>query len=321
MRTPRFSGWIFAYLGMVIVSGGLVAPGVNAAAQRPSFSSETELQLLDSATAGSPSTDVRGSVTAINRSVPAVRPVNKTAAQLHATLDDLTKMLDAYRANGNRHEEANVRSAMANAYCDLHEQQRSLEALNLALVLWRGMGEKRREAQTLSQIGEVYREWGFPDRAVPFFHQSLAIYPAANDSTGEAAALNGLAAAYLALHDKKMSLEYFNRALGAYRTNHDRLGEARAMSNLGATYFSLVHDPMKAVTTLQDAVTRLEVLNDSANEANALEIMGMAWEKLGKPEMASIEFQRALMLFHNIGDAEGENSIRRQLSLLKAASS
>ena len=321
MRTPRFSGWIFAYFGMVIVSGVLVARGANAAAQRASFSSETGVQPLDSGTGGSPSTDVKGSVTAINRSVPAVRPSNKTAAQLRAVLDDLTALLDQYRREGNRHEQANVLSAMASAYRDLHEQQRSLESLNLALVLWRALGDKAREAETLSQTGEAYREWGFPDRAVPFFRQSLSVYPAANDSAGEAAALNGLAVAYLALHDKKMSLEYFNRALGAYRTNHDRLGEARAMSNIGATYFSLAHDPMKAVTTLQDAVTRLEVLNDSANEANALEIMGMAWERLGKPEMASVEFQRALMLFHNIGDAGGENSIRKQLSLLKPPSS
>jgi tetratricopeptide (TPR) repeat protein len=321
MSAQRFRAQIRLYLGLFIVPGVLVAQGARVAAQGVSFSSNVAVeQPLDSATGGS-----SAALSGFSMSVPAaagtLKPSLKTAARLHATLDDLAKMLDQFRQNGNRHEEANVLCATANAYRDLHEQQRSLESFHSALVLWRAIGDKRRQAETLSQIGDVYREWGFPDRAVPFYRQSLAIFSATNDAAAEAEAMNGLGVAYLSLRDKKRSLDYFNRALVAYEARHDRLGEARAMSNLGATYFSLVHDPMKAITTLQEALTRLEVLNDTANEANALEIMGMAWKSLGKPEVASIELRRALMIFHQIGSAEGENSIRRQLELLKGPSS
>lgn len=315
MYTQRFRTQIPVYLGLLIASGALLVQAARVAAQGANFSStEANEQLLEPATAGSSIRSAIGQGSMLS-------PPFKTAAQLHSMLDGLTRMLDEYRTTGNRHEEANVLCSMAGTYRDLHEQQRSLESLNSALVLWKSMGDKVKQAETFSQMGDVYREWGFPDRAVPFFRQSLAIFPKTNDVREEADAMNGLGVAYLALRDKRRSLDYFNRALALYRANHDQLGEARAMSNLGATYFSLVHDPTKAIAILQDALTRLEMLNDSANEANAIEIMGMAWKSLGKPDMASIQFQRALALFHQIGSAGGENSIRRQLQLLADPSS
>lgn len=306
---------MLVYLGCLIVAGAFPVLPPTAAAQTTNLSAnQPGAQLLASGTAPSP-TDSPVSETS------TLRTSLKSPVQLNATLNDLTKMLDQYRSNGNRHEQANVLCAMASLYRDLHEQQRSLESLNSALELWKSMGETVREAETLSDIGDLYREWGFPDRAVPFFRQSLLIFPKTKDEAGGAEAMNGLGIAYLALRDKKRSQEYFNRALALYRAQRNELGEARALSNLGAAYFSLVHDPMKAITTLQDALTRLEVLNDTANEANALEIIGMAWKSLGKPEMASTAFQRALVLFHQVGSAAGENSIRRQLDLLKEPSS
>ncbi len=75
----------------------------------------------------------------------------------------------------------------------------------------------------------------------------------------------------------------------------------------------LVNDPQKALDYFQQAITKLELLNDRANEANTLELMGDVWVKLQKREMAVQSFQRSLFLYSRLGNTEGEASVRKQL--------
>jgi tetratricopeptide (TPR) repeat protein len=122
--------------------------------------------------------------------------------------------------------------------------------------------------------------------------------------------------AYFALRDKKKCLEYLNQALADYRGKQDRQGEAFTLTNLASAYGFLVNDSLKSIDYFQQAITQLELLNDRASEANALQLMGAAWIKLQNPDMAVQSFNRALFLYSRLGNAQGEASVRRQLSAL-----
>jgi tetratricopeptide (TPR) repeat protein len=246
----------------------------------------------------------------------STKPAPRRAVQLQPILEALTNTLDEYRKSGNRREQANTLSGIANTYLQLNERQRSLDFYDSALAVWKEIDDKEGQVNALSNMGDVYLEWGFPDRAAHYYRESLALYAEMPNRPGKAATLNGLGMAYLSLRDKKKALGYLNNALLTDRDIHDPLAEARTLSNLGATYFLLGKDREKALGTLQDALTRLEVLGDYPDEANTLEIIGIVWRSMKKPEIASSNFQRALLLFRNAGDTQGEESVRKQLRSL-----
>ena len=292
------------YLGMLLLSGALLE------AQQVSVSSR---QLLVDSPDGAAASTAEVSPTL---DPFLAKPALKTAVQLRSGLEALTHILDEYRRSGNRHEQANTLSAIANTYNLLQCQQRSLDYYDSALAIWKEIDDKQGEVTILSNMGDVYREWGFPERAVHFYRESLALYGELPNRASKAATLNDLGVTYLSLHDKNRALEYLNKALVADREIHDQLAEARTISNLGAAYFFLSKDRKTALRRLQDALTKMEMLGDSVDEANTLEIMGLVWRSLNEPQVATSSFQRALVIFRNIGDAQGVNSVQRQLRYL-----
>jgi len=235
------------------------------------------------------------------------------SAQVEDALAVLNDLLRQYRESGDRQAEAGILGAIANSHNVLRQQQRSIEDLQAALVIWRELGNRKGEALTLAHIGDVYRGWGFPEQASRYYQNAIAIYPPA-DKRGYAATLNNLGLTYFLLHNRKKCLENLNEALAAYRALGDRHGEALALSNLGTTYNFLASDPEKALGMFQEAVTKLELLDDRSSEANALDNLGAVWLNLHKPEMAGLSFQRAIVLYQEIGDAQGQAAVRKHLS-------
>jgi tetratricopeptide (TPR) repeat protein len=236
--------------------------------------------------------------------------------QIKLSLEALNEVLERYRQSDNREAEAHILGAIASSYSALREQQKAVEVYQAELNLWRALGDKKNEATTLAHIGDVYREWSFPDQAIHFYRDALKTYPASTAKTELAAVFNNLGLAYFALHDKKKCLENLDQSLAVYRAAQDRQGEARTLTNLASTYGFMLNDPHKAIDYFQDAVTRLELLNDRPTEASALQLMGNVWLKLQKQDMAIQSFQRALFLFERVGNVQGEVSVRKQLSRL-----
>ncbi len=231
-------------------------------------------------------------------------------------LDELNRVLEKYRKSGNREAEGHTLGAIAGSYRALHQQQKALELYQLALTIWRDIGDKDDEATTLAHIGDVYREWGFHEQAIHLYRDALKVYPASTDKSELAAVFNNLGLAYFGLHDKKKCLENLDHALAEYRAKQDRQGEASVLTNLGSAYAFLGNDPHKALDYFQEAVTKLELLNDRSSEANAFQVMGLVWLKLQNHDMAVQSFQRALFLFGRTGNAQGEVSVRKQLKAI-----
>ncbi|HMG85889.1 MAG TPA: tetratricopeptide repeat protein [Terracidiphilus sp.] len=236
-----------------------------------------------------------------------------TRLQTEFAVEALTRILADYRKSGNHSAEAHTLSALADSYSTLHQQQKAVELYQSALAIWRDLGDKQNQATMLAHIGDVYREWGFRDQAIHSYRDALKLYQGNYNKAEEAAVFNNLGLTYFVLGDKKKCLAYLGQAVASYHAQRDRRGEALTITNLGSTYAFLINDPHKALDFFQDAVTRLELLNDRASEANALDLMGELWLKLGKPELASLTFQHSLALYGALGDTQGQASVRRHM--------
>ena len=239
-----------------------------------------------------------------------------SASQLQASIKSLAELRERYRAAGNRTAEAHAIGAIASSYNAMHQDQKAIETYQSALGIWRELGNKTGEGTTLAHIGDVYREWGFPEQAIRFYRDALKAYPSTSDRPLIASVRNNLGLAYFSVHDKKNCLTNLEQALADYRARHDLHGEAVTLVNLGSTYGFLANDPHKAVNYFQEALTKLEVLNDRSTEAGALELLGGVWIKLQKPDIAANTFKRSLFLFSRLGNAQGEASVRKQLRIM-----
>lgn len=236
-----------------------------------------------------------------------------SASQSESTPESLTRLLDYYRQSGNRMAEANTHCAIASSYNALGRRQAAVEQYQSALVIWRGLGNKESEALTLTLIGDVYRVWGFSDQAVRFYRDAIRIFPVTTNIAGEAAAMNELGIAYFVLRDRKKCLDSLKQALTSFQALHNRRGEAYTLVNLGTAYGFLGNDPHRALDLFQEALTKLELLDDRPAQANAQDILGLVWMKLKNPEMATLSFQHALSLYSGIGDAQGRETVIRHM--------
>ena len=248
--------------------------------------------------------------------VPAPTQIAVTpAAPLQQALSLLQTLLAQTRAKGDRKAEANVLGAIANTYNALRQQQRAVEQFQAARTIWHELGDSEHEATTVAHTGDVYRDWGFPELANRHYRDALNLYPA-TDKAGRGATLNNLGLTYFFLNNRKKCIDSLNEANNIFRELHDRRGEALALVNLGAAYTILANDPLKAIGLLQDAITKLELIDDRDSEAAALDKIGVAWHSIGKSEMAGLSFQHAIELYHAAGNAPGEAAVRKHMRIL-----
>lgn len=296
----------------------LITPALLFTQQMGALSNRTADHSLAASSAASETAPILPSPTAkVDAAAPAtVRGSISPTAQNEFAVEAFTGILDQYRKIGNREAEAQTLCALANAYNALHQQQKAVEDFQSALAIWRELGNKDGEAATLAYIGNVYRTWGFQQPAIQSYRDALKIYPATHRRAEEAAVLNYLGLSSLLLGDKRKCVSYLNQALAVYHALQDRKGEAFTLTNLGSAYGFLLNDPHKSLDYFQEAVTKLELLDDRESEANTLDIMGELWLKLGKPELAEISFQHALILFSQTGNSQGQESVRKHLRAL-----
>jgi predicted ATPase/DNA-binding SARP family transcriptional activator len=103
-----------------------------------------------------------------------------------------------------------------------------------ALAAWRAIGDRRQEAAALDSLGNVAHDQGDYDRALELHGQALAICQEVGDEWGAARALNNLGAVayYQGAYDRAEAS--WREALAAMRTLGDASTECNTLNNLGA---------------------------------------------------------------------------------------
>jgi tetratricopeptide (TPR) repeat protein len=210
---------------------------------------------------------------------------------------------------GDPRDEGAILGNAGDVYAGLGEQDMALELYNRSIPLRHAAEDRGGEGATLSNAGEMYRELEQNEQARDYLNRALTIQVAVGDQSGQANTLDNLGAVYDALEERKEALAAYQQAL-PLRTEEAAkdhgVGEAHTRSNIGEIYLDM-EEAQNALDSLEQALPIQQKL-DHKEEAETLDYMGIAYEKLTKMPESLEYFERELVVRRELSDRRGEGA-------------
>ncbi|HLY62103.1 MAG TPA: CHAT domain-containing tetratricopeptide repeat protein [Terriglobia bacterium] len=222
-----------------------------------------------------------------------------------AALPEFDRALALYRAQHDRHGEAQTLNAIGNTYENLGDYDRALDFLNRALAIKQELGERLEIGKTLSNLGLVFWDQADYPKAIDHFNQSLQIAHEVKDQKLEGSVLNNLALVYDDQGEYTRSLDYHKQAIEIQRAIHYEEGESDALGNLGGWY-SLLGRFSEAIPYYQQALEIDERLKVKRKAGLDLGNIGQCQIGLGQLDEALKTYDRALTLARETGAQKDE---------------
>ncbi len=180
---------------------------------------------------------------------------------LYFTQDDSTNALIAFQEGLAIQEKRNDRLgtavfliSMGNAYNNLGEKQKAIEAYNRALPIFQQEKEASYyEGAVLTSLGSVYVNLGETQKAIDSYNRALIVYEKSNDTDNQARALNYLGLLYSNNGETQKAIEVLNRALAIQQKAGNTYGEAKILQSLALAYTS-IGNSQKSLELLQKAL-------------------------------------------------------------------
>lgn len=262
--------------------------------------------------------------------------------------------LTAWRALGERREEARALYALTVLSRLINEPREAVALGREALPVWQSLEDRLWEAATWNEVGLDLWTLGETAEARASFEKALALQREIGDLYGQAVSLSnlclmdlargelrgGLACyeqalpllaavqagalegsaltnvgrAYDLLGEPDRALESYGQALARMRATGNRAGEARTLSNLGVLSFE-TGNVQEAFAQSGQALAIFRELDDLRWQARVLGNLGALYQSLGEPRRALAHYEEALGLWRKTGDRAGEAAARGNLGL------
>jgi tetratricopeptide (TPR) repeat protein len=188
------------------------------------------------------------------------------------------------------------------------DMQRSAE-------LFAELGDVRGEALAVAGLGTVARVRDRPREALGFYRRALSGLERAEDRSGVAQMRNSIGSTYALLGSFEEAETWLHRARELAREIEDAHREAKVLTELGTLHRDTGRLP-KSLTCLRLALNMLEELDDERCSAYALLGIGQTLLEAGEPVQARGVCDRALRVFRETGNHQGETT---GLALLEQA--
>ncbi|MCB0463635.1 MAG: tetratricopeptide repeat protein [Flavobacteriaceae bacterium] len=194
---------------------------------------------------------------------------NRMGKNLKLGIQYHERALKIHKANGNKFNEANTISNMANAYDDLKQPEKAIELQQQAYILFEEVGSKRGMANALTNIGIAYTKIDY-NKTLEHLKRTLPIYEEIDDKYGQTIVLQYLGEALLNLPETKNNLleseNYLRRGIAISR-DAGYLQAESDMNNLFAELYTKKKDYKNAYSYKIEAVK----LHDSIMSQENLE--------------------------------------------------
>ncbi|HEY9420030.1 MAG TPA: tetratricopeptide repeat protein, partial [Thermoanaerobaculia bacterium] len=197
------------------------------------------------------------------------------------------------------------------AYELLNEKQKAIQSYDKALELARKVSDREIEANALNNLGDSRYLLGDWETALRDFQQALDLNRSLNNRRNEARTLNNLGAVYVRLErfeEAELALEHARQL--SYEAQ-DGETETRALTNK-AELLIRQKRPAEAIEVGRLAVSRASGF--WAAEADARQILGVAYREQGDLKRAREELERAASLAKSRGDINREAYCRLGLA-------
>ncbi|WP_370948423.1 BTAD domain-containing putative transcriptional regulator [Amycolatopsis sp. cg5] len=223
--------------------------------------------------------------------------------------------LEAVVAAGNRAGEAVLARGLGQVRLYHDEYPEAERAMTRAAELFAELGDVRGEALAVAGLGTVSRVRERPAEALAFYRRALAGLDEAGDRTGVAQMRNSLGSTHLLLGEFAEAEKWLGRARELAAEIGDAHREAKVLTELGTLHREAGRFP-ESLACLRLALSILDEIGDERCSAYALLGIGQALLATGEPVQARGVCDRALRVFRETGNRQGE---RTGLALLEQA--
>jgi DNA-binding SARP family transcriptional activator len=223
--------------------------------------------------------------------------------------------LAAAEAAGNRTGAAVLHRGLGQVRLYHDEYAAAARDMKRSAELFAELGDVRGEALAVAGLGTVARVRDRPRAALGFYQRALAGLERADDRSGVAQMRNSIGSTYALLGEFAEAETWLRRARDLAREIEDPHREAKVLTELGTLHRDRGRLP-ESLTCLRLALSILEELDDERCSAYALLGIGKTLLAAGEPMQARGVCDRALRVFRETGNHQGETT---GLALLEQA--
>lgn len=228
---------------------------------------------------------------------------NYSLTKLHTSIEHFERALDLWIAANDRNGQALAKLNIAYAYADLGDMQKAQTLFTQALSLYQEQGDRRGEARALTGLGTINSFLGEKQAALDKHLKAMEILRVIGDHAGEAVALNSIGKAHEDLNNLPTALDNYKQALHLYHQQGNVEYESATKYYIGRTYNSMGNQ-QAALQSFEESVTLSKLVSRKVT-AYSLSAISAIQSKAGKRNEAVAQLQRALGLYHEIGDRRG----------------
>ncbi|KDN22363.1 SARP family transcriptional regulator [Amycolatopsis rifamycinica] len=223
--------------------------------------------------------------------------------------------LAAVEAAGDRRGAAVLTRGLGQVRLYHDEYAAAEQDMQRSAKLFAELGDVRGEALAVAGSGTVARVRDRPAEALGFYRRALAGLEQAGDLSGVAQMRNSIGSTYALLGSFAEAETWLRRARELAREIEDPHREAKVLTELGTLHRDSGRLP-ESLTCLRLALSILEELDDERCSAYALLGIGQTLLAAGEPVQARGVCDRALRVFRETGNHQGETT---GLALLEQA--
>jgi DNA-binding SARP family transcriptional activator len=215
--------------------------------------------------------------------------------------------LAATEAAGNRAGTAVLHRGLGQVRLYHDEYAAAVRDMERSAALFAELGDVRGEALAVAGLGTVARVRDRPREALGFYRRALAGLERADDRSGVAQMRNSIGTTYALLGEFTEAETWLRRARDLAREIEDPHREAKVLTELGTLHRDTGRLP-ESLTCLRLALSILDDLDDERCSAYALLGIGQTLLAAGEPVQARGVCDRALRVFRETGNRQGETT-------------
>jgi DNA-binding SARP family transcriptional activator/tetratricopeptide (TPR) repeat protein len=206
---------------------------------------------------------------------------------------------------GDRFVEASVRNNVAGVEAGLGNIDAAYETCRQALAIFQDIGARYCEAIALNNLANTEMERGEYATAAERLGRSLATAEALDIVTMRAYVLDSLGMLHLHLEEPDDAASYFGQALVVCRETGDVSGQAWSSNGLGEAA-RLAGSAADALRSHTEALGVAVQVGSRDQQARAQAGLGHAHRSLGNPDLARTHYERAHLIYTELGMPEAE---------------
>lgn len=243
------------------------------------------------------------------------RYVEGTAEARRLALAEYRKAREAWRAVGDRREEARALYAAAVVSRLVGQTRDALALAREVRPLWEALGDRLWEGNSWNEIGLGHLLLGEVAPAREAFGKAVALQRETGDRYGEGASRSNLCFTDLARGDLRAGLACYEEALPVLREARAAALEGAALVNVGRVY-DVLGEPERARDQYRRALDLMRATGDRAGEAHTLNHAGLLDLELGETREALARFGQALDIFRALEKADSQGTVLHNLGMV-----